>query len=379
MRRTRHFAGVIGAAGIVVSPFMMTSVAQADDTLPPDRNDYAAVGGDANPGDDVPNLPVTRVVGKAASLDLMVVDGNPVALDVPAEVKQDLSSDGVTLTTDELKEVVGDYVVDGDLDDALDNVNADSDVTFYDSDAVEGVGLTVEPAETVGAPEVVEPTEATGATDDSVPPTPVAGKAAALDIVEEEGVPVAAVDLSDEVKQSLPASGELPAVEFNKVLDVLEANLVDGDIAWDGTTLAVGEFQWTLASDVPEEEPDTTAPAQDVVNPPASSQDVVNPSVSAQDVINRLNNWIAQRNTTAPSAAEVEAPAAENETDVVADSTPADVPTLPVTGEDDAAPAPASESSGLPLAPLLGITGLVLGGGIGVITLRKKLELADSK
>lgn len=48
MRRTRHFAGVIGAAGIVVSPFMMATAAQADDTLPPDTTD--SVVGNANPG-----------------------------------------------------------------------------------------------------------------------------------------------------------------------------------------------------------------------------------------------------------------------------------------------------------------------------------------
>lgn len=287
MRHTRHFAGVIGAAGIVVSPFMAPLAAQADDTLPTDTLDYA-VEGDANldtpeyRDDGVPNLPITRVVSPGDS--------------VPAEGAE--------------------------------------------------------------------------AAEDSVPQedysTPPVGKAAALDIVETDNG-VVLLDVPDEVKEDLAASGEISG-------DALKDFIVEGSelglpgvYKFDGTN-------WVEVTPAAGDEADD-----------APSQPVAEPAVVSQDVADRLNAYVAQRNArnvvAASNTVGVAAPVAEDvagPTDNVTPDAP-EAPPLPVTGDDEAAPSPAVEDSTLPLAPLLGITGLVLGGGIGVVTLRKRLELADSK
>lgn len=263
MGRTRHFAGVIGAAGIVVGPLLTTVAAQADDSAPPEWSDYS-VEGDGNPGafgsgggDDVPNLPVTRPVGKAASLDLMMVDNKPVSLDLPDGMN--LPSDGSKLTLEEaakLQGTLGTYVVDGDL-----KLVAGSDVTFYDHDSLEGVEW----------------------------------------VVDEEGrvVPV-----------PRPAAPKVDA----------------GGSVNTGNTRAASNTVG-VAAPVAEQGTDVTDGDDGVVTEP-------------QEV----------------------------------------APPLPETGDENAASVTAaSEDATLPLAPLLGITGLALGGGIGVVTLRKKLEMPDSK
>lgn len=297
MRRTRHFAGVIGAAGIVVSPFMAPLAAQADDTLPTDTLDYA-VEGDANGTGDVPNLPVTRVVA---------------------------SEDSAT----------------------------DSEATNAAEDSVTSVG-----------------------SDDEFLTPVVSKRAAALDIVETDNG-VVLLDVPDEVKEGLAASGEISG-------DVLKGFIVEGsEIGMEGVTFEFDGMNWTMVAPAAEDE------ADDAASQPVAKQPVAKPVVVSQDVADRLNAYVAQRNAgnvvAAPSTVGVAAPVAENGTDstdsVVDNVAPAPreaAPQLPVTG-DDAAGASSTEDSLLPLAPLLGITGLVLGGGIGVVTLRKRLEFADSK
>ena len=263
MGRTRHFAGVIGAAGIVVGPLLTTVVAQADDSVPPEWADYS-IEGDGNPGavgsgggDDVPDLPVTRPVGKAASLDLLIIDNKPVSLDLPDEVN--LPSDGSKLSTKEaakLQGTLGNYVVDGDL-----KLKAGSDVTFYDSDSLDGVEWTVDEEGRI------------------VPKPKAAGNAAAAD----------------------------KAGSSTQVSNASNAGVVGSAAA----------------------------------------------GVAAPAVGDAADNGVADDTTD---------------------------PQLPLTGEDSAASATSpAEDATLPLAPLLGITGLALGGGIGVVTLRKKLGLQDSK
>lgn len=271
MRHTRHFAGVVGAAGIVVSPFMAPLVAQADDTLPTDMMDYA-VEGDANLGNkDVPNLPMTRVVPQEEDYTTPVVSKNAVALDIV-----------------------------------------------------------------------------------------------------ETGNGVVLLDVPDEIKEGLPPSGELSG-------DVLKGFIVEGsEIGMEGVTFEFDGMNWTMV----------TPAAEDDSND-APSQPAAKPSVVAQDVVDKLNAYVAQRNAgnvvAAPSTVGVAAPVAEDATgptDSVVDNVapaPREVaPQLPVTGDEAAGMSSAGDSA-LPLAPLLGITGLVLGGGIGVVTLRKRLEFADSK
>lgn len=283
MRRTRHFAGVIGAAGIVVSPFMAPLAAQADDTLPTDTLDYA-VEGDANldtpeyKEDGVPNLPITRVVSPE----------DAVAQEASAPLE-------------------------------------DSDEEFS---------------------------------------MPVVSKhAAALDVVEtDNGVVV--LDVPDEVKENLPASGELSG-------DVLKGFIVEGSEAGLDGIYEFDGMNWVKVTPVAEGESDATAPQKEVVS---------------QDVADRLNAYVAQRNAgnvvAAPRTVGVAAPVAEDvaeATDNVADDVaPApETPQLPVTGED-AAVAPVNEESSLPMASLLGIAGLALGGGIGVVTLRRRMELSKN-
>ncbi|MBR5950172.1 MAG: hypothetical protein IKZ87_01935 [Actinomycetaceae bacterium] len=303
MKGTRHFAGVIGAAGIVVSPFMLTSIAQADETLAPDVADVDVVG--AGVDGDVPNLPVTCAVPEGTG-----------------------AVDSSTCTP----------VDDGDKD--------------AKSDAV--LASTVTPNQK----------------DDGDYTKPVVSPDAAELTVANTGAGEVLLELPDEVKDNLPASGELSPAEFDALLDELEPYLIDG-FEWDenARTLTMAGKTWTLTD---------------------NSTEGVGSSAS-QAVVDRLNTWVAQRNAGVAGARGVSSgsnmvgnagnPSVADAVDGTSEEAIEEVvPPLPVTGDESAAElgSPAAGEGGLSLASLLGITGLAVGGGIGVITLRKRSKSAVS-
>ena len=111
MKKTTQFAGIVGAAGILVGPFVTTAIAHADDSNTDETPDYGteSTGGDEEAAESgAPSLPVTRVVDKesssqamSASLGIVIVEDVMVPLEVlPEDVVSSLPQSG-TISEDE--------------------------------------------------------------------------------------------------------------------------------------------------------------------------------------------------------------------------------------------------------------------------------------